>query len=378
MTSAKRVVHVITGLSDGGAEAVLFRLCSYPSDVAHHVISLMGEGKYGPLLRKAGITVACLNMSKGKVTLNALWVLWRMLRKEKPDVVQTWMYHADLLGGVVARMAGVKRVFWGVRHSTLEKGKAARSTVAIARVCGALSTFVPKGIVCCAHKALYVHREIGYSEKKLVVISNGYDFSMFKKDGRAGRAIRSEFGVPRDTFLIGNVGRYHPFKDHNNLLLALTKLKSSGVDFKCLLVGRGLVAENSKLIRLVEDRGLSEYVILAGQRVDIPAVMNALDMHVLSSSSEGFPNVLAEAMACATPAVSTDVGDADEIVGDSQLLCPPRDDRALSQLIIAMHTEWAEQPQAWNDRRDRCVQHIKANFSLERMVSAYERIWFDD
>lgn len=373
-----KVVHVITGLNDGGAEAVLFRLCTYPSNVTHHIISLMGEGKYGPLLRKTGITVTCLNMPQGKVTLIGLRQLWRILRKEQPDVVQTWMYHADLLGGVIARISGVKKVFWGIRHSTLEKGKAKRSTIAIARLCAVLSPFVPKKIVCCAHKALYVHREIGYSAKKLIVISNGYDLSAFKKDDLAGQSIRTELGIPSDTFLIGKVGRYDPFKDHKNLLYALSKLSFAGLNFKCLLVGRKLTTENSELTTLIENLGLRDHVILAGQRTDIPAVMNALNLHVLSSTSEGFPNVLAEAMACGTPAISTNVGDAGEIVGDSKLLCPPRDASALSQLIISMHTEWSEEPEAWAERQNRCVQHIKSNFSIQRMVSAYENCWFTD
>ena len=373
-----RVVHIITGLNDGGAEGVLFRLCLNSTNNRHIVISLMDKGKYGPLLEDAGVSVYYLGMNPGRPSIKRFLKLVSLIRSEEPDAVQTWMYHADLLGGLAAKFAGVRKIVWGIRHSTLEKGKAKNSTIAIARLCAVLSRFVPEKIVCCADKALSVHRDVGYAARKLLVIPNGYDLSKFMVDEQSGSQVRASLGISPETFLLGKVGRYDPFKDHDNLLSALYELQLSGIDFKCLLVGRGLTTENSELIARINELRLTDRVILAGQRTDIPAVMNALDLHVLSSSSEGFPNVLAEAMACGTPAVSTDVGDAGEIVGDPALLCPPRNPKALSELMLAMHAEWLERPDDWAERRIRCVEHIKTNFSIERMVAAYEQCWFGD
>ena len=374
----KKIVHIITGLKDGGAEGVLFRLCLNDSKSEHVVISLLDKGKYGPLLEDAGVRVYCLGMSPSKLSIKQFAQLVSFIRTERPDAVQTWMYHADLLGGIAAKVAGIKKIFWGIRHSTLEKGKAKKSTIAIARICALLSRFVPKRIVCCAHKALVVHRDIGYTASKLMVIPNGYDLSKFAIDEQAGSGLRDLLGIPEKTFLIGTVGRYDPSKDHHNLFSALTELKSFGIDFQCYLVGRGLTNENEKLMSEINELELTDNVVLAGQRTDISTVMNALDLHVLSSSSEGFPNVLAEAMACGTPAVSTAVGDAADIVGDSKLLCPPCDPQALGGLIRAMHKEWAEKPDLWARRKARCVEHIKNNFSIERMVESYEKCWFSD
>lgn len=373
-----KVLHVITGLNDGGAEAVLYRLITKSSEHTHIVVSLMDMGKYGPLLEGLGAKVFCLGMDQGKPSVRLFWRLVRIIRSEAPDVVQTWMYHSDLFGGLAARMAGVKKIFWGIHHSTLEKGKAKRTTIAIAKVLALLSHIVPERIVCCAKKSLEVHSDIGYTRNKLLVIPNGYDLSKFMVDEQSGSELRASLGVGPESFLLGKVSRYHPFKDHDNLLSALYELQLSGVDFKCLLVGRGLTGENRELVARVNELGLTDKVILAGQRTDIPAVMNALDLHVLSSSSEGFPNVLAEAMACGTPAISTDVGDAGEIVGDPALLCPPRNPKALSDLMRAMHAEWLERPDDWAARRTGCVEHIKNNFSIERMVAAYEQCWFGE
>ena len=122
-----KVLHVITGLNDGGAEAVLHRLIKHDPHDEHLVVSLTGEGKYGPVLRQSGVPVTALEMPRGRVTWQGLSGLWRVLRAQRPDVVQTWMYHADLLGGVCARVQGLP-VVWGIRNTTLVPGESRRST----------------------------------------------------------------------------------------------------------------------------------------------------------------------------------------------------------------------------------------------------------
>ena len=372
----KKVVHIITGLNDGGAEGVLTRLCLHSEQVQHVVISLMDEGKYGPLLARSSVKVHCLGMNPGKPSIVRLFRLIRLIRAEQPDAVQTWMYHADLLGGISARLAGVCRVFWGIRHSKLEKGKSKRSTIMVARLCAFLSGWIPDKIICCANKAQDVHADIGYSARKLRVIPNGYDLSRFRSDAAAGAKVRAELGLGPNDFIIGNVGRFDPSKDHSNLLQALARVAECKIPFRCLLIGKGVSPDNAGLVKQIMELGLQQRVLLVGQRSDIPAVMNALDLHVLSSSSEGFPNVIAEAMACGTPCVSTDAGDALEIVGDQEACCPARDPQALADLIIKSAREWLSFPSMWQARKIASSRRIAEKFSIEAMVEAYETCWF--
>lgn len=367
-----KVIHIITGLNDGGAEAVLYRLCTHESVANHHAISMMGEGKYGPLLRQAGVSVSCLNMPQGRVTPNGLWRLWRLLRQERPAVVQTWMYHADLIGGVLARLAGVKRVFWGIHHTTLDARHSKRSTILVAKLCAVLSRWVPTAIVCCAQKALQVHRDLGYVGK-MQVIPNGYDLSRFAVNDAAGGRLRAEWGIG-DRYLLGMVGRFDPQKDHKNFLAALAELKRRGVAFAAVLVGRGLDASNPQLAGWLTELGLEAEVRLLGQRSDIPDVMNALDVHVLSSAFEAFPNVVAEAMACGTPAIATQVGDAALIVGDTGWVVPPQDAAALADALLAAR-EAMNDADAWAARRAAARQRVEENFSLRRMVASYEALY---
>lgn len=369
------ILHLITGLSDGGAEAVLYRLCTHDAENRHVVVSMMGKGKYGPLLHAAGVEVHCLGMPRGRVTFRGLRRLWQILRTEHPDVVQTWMYHADLVGGVLARLTGLRAVCWGIHHSNLEPGKLRRATIWVARLNARLSRWAPAAIVCCAAQARDVHVRLGYAAQKFVIIPNGYDVGRFRPDAAARARLRAEWGVPDGVPLLGMVARFDPQKDHANLLAACARLQASGADFAAVLVGTGCDADNAALVQQLAAAGLTQRVRLLGQRDDVPAVMAALDLHVLSSAGEAFPNVLAEAMACGTPCVTTDVGDAALIVGETGWVVPPRDAPALAAAIGEALHERAEQPAEWAGRRRAARERVVEHFDIERMATAYRAVW---
>lgn len=369
------MLHIITGLGNGGAEAVLYRLVIQDSVNKHVVISLMDMGKYGSLLKEKDVEVFCLNMPKGKLKFDGLVKLWRFVKSSRPDVVQTWMYHADFLGGVVARLAGVKRVFWNIRHTDLVVGDSSRTTVFIARLCARLSYFVPEKIICCAEKAARYHSELGYNKEKMVVIGNGFQLDKFLPDLDLGLKIRNEFGR-EDIPLVGMVGRFNVHKDHKNLMDALGLLRRNRLEFVCVLIGPDINVKNEKLLQWVRVNDLEDNVFLLGERFDIPAVMNSLDIHVLSSSTEAFPNVIAEAMACGIPCVTTDVGDADFIVGDTGWVVPPKNSQLLANALGDALTEIKLSPNEWRNRKSASRERIEACFSIDTMLKKYQAEWF--
>ena len=369
-----KVVHVITGLDDGGAEAVLYRLCKHDSYHIHRVVSLGGVGKYGPVLKGLSVEVTALNMAPGRLSLAALYRLVRLLRQERPDVVQTWMYHGDFLGGIAARLAGIGSLVWGVHHTTLDPGKSKKMTIRIAKVLSKLSWWVPARIVACAERAMDVHEALGYDRSKMRCIPNGYDLSHFCPSPEHYRCAKANFISAISTPLIGAVGRFNPQKDHLNLLNALARLKARDIPFHCVLVGTGLDESNTALMEWIADRGLADCISLLGQRMDVPEIMNALDLHILSSAyGEAFPNVVAESMACGTPCVVTDVGDAGEIVGDTGWVVAPRDADALAAAIETALEQMGNSD--WTARGRSARSRIQARYSIDRMVESYARVW---
>lgn len=369
-----RVLHLITGLKDGGAEAVLYRLLTHDGHHSHHVVCLSGEAKYGPMLRAEGIPVTILDMPRGWVTLRGLWRFWCIVRSSRPDLIQTWMYHADLLGGVVAWLARLP-VVWGLRNTTLDTGRSSRITRFVVRLCARLSHFLPYRIISCSHAAVEVHSAIGYDTTRLIVIPNGYDLSFFRPDLKTRERLRLEWNVPADVPLIGMVARFDPQKDHSNLIASLKRLRLRSVAFRAILIGQGMEMQNRWLYQRIDDAGLRPYVLLLGARMDIPALFSAIDIHVLSSASgEAFPNVIAEAMACGTPCVTTDVGDARLIVAGHGWVVPPRDPEALTDAVLSALQLWSH-PHEWNVLQSDCRERICQDFGLDVMLERYHALW---
>ncbi|MFY9641562.1 MAG: glycosyltransferase [Rhodomicrobium sp.] len=370
-----KVLHVITGLDQGGAEAVLYRLVTASAGEAEHiVVSMKDEGVYGPRLRQLGVTVHALGFPQGGITLKGLHRLWRLIATYKPDAVQTWMYHADLVGGVMARLGGTRAICWGIRNSNLSPETSSRSARWAARLCAGLSGFVPSAIVSCSEEAARVHQRLGYRASKFIVIPNGYDVSRFCPQPSAAAALRNEWGIAPEVPVLGTVARWDPQKDHRTLLDALVLLIRNDRDFYCVLAGPGMERSNADLARLISERSLDDKILLIGPRDDVPDIMNAIDVHVLSSAyGEAFPNAVCEAMACGTPCVVTDVGDAAAITGETGWVVPLRDPQALSQRIEEAIT--AIQSGRREEVSQACRQRIVEFFGIERMVAAYEDIW---
>jgi glycosyltransferase involved in cell wall biosynthesis len=209
----------------------------------------------------------------------------------------------------------------------------------------------------------------------MTVIYNGYDLSKFSFNEKERAALRQEWRITSRTPLIGMIARFNPEKDHENLIQALAILKREGwVNLRCVLVGTDMNQANQQLMDWLTGYDVHDLVLLAGPRIDVPLVMSAIDLNVLSSSSEGFPNVLAEAMAAGTPCVSTDVGDAAAILGDTGWIVPPRDPAALARAIAEALLETAQQD-TWRVRQERARARVANHFEISRMVSKYHQIW---
>jgi glycosyltransferase involved in cell wall biosynthesis len=372
-----RVAHVITGLGTGGAERMLLKLLTHldPKRFDSRVFSLLpSSGPIAAGIEALSVPVTSLGMGRRNPSPAALLRLGNALRAFRPHLVQTWMYHADLVGGLSAKLTGLRvPVVWNIRHGRLDPVVSRRRTFAVVRVCAMASRWIPHTIICCSNDARETHSSIGYADSKLCVIPNGFDTSLFRPDPVARAAVRAELGVPGDAFLIGMVARFDPQKDHQSFVQAAARLHEQRPGVHFVLCGTRVSTDNQELRAWVDAAGLSSVVHLLGERRDVERINAALDLGALSSrSGEGFPNVLGEAMACGVPCVATDVGDSSLVIGDTGRVIPP-----LVPTVLA---------DAWRDFVDmdrgelralgvRARQRIVQQFSIEEVAERYARTY---
>ena len=368
-----KVVHIITGLGDGGAEHVLFKICKYDIANKHLVISLKGPGKYFSLLNKLGIKVYFLNIRF--FSIHKFIFLIKLLRSLKPDIVQTWLVHADFLGSMAARLAGINNILWNVRYSNIEIGKAKLTTILIIKILSILSYIIPKFIVIVSKKAKKIYEIARYNKRLFKFIPNGYDLSILKINKLQKINFRKKIKIKKNITLIGNVARYDPQKDHLNLLNAISLIRANNMNFFCILVGSNIHNNNIRLVSEIKRLKLSKYIKLLGQNDNILQVMNGIDIYVQSSSyGEGFPNVVAESMACGTPCIVTDVGDASFIVGKTGWVVPPNSPNKLAQAIEKALYEIGTKK--WNKRCNKARLRMRHNFDISKMLKSYNKLWY--
>lgn len=367
-----KIVHIITDLNVGGAETMLYKLLSgtdksYFDEV---VVSLTTYGPVAERIEKLGIKVSCLGLKRGVPNPLGVWKLRRILEHEKADLVQTWMYHADLIGGLAAKMAGIP-VIWNIRNSTLDS-QVRWTTLMTLKMSARLSSFVPERIICCSEEACRIHVEKGYAMEKMVVIPNGFDLGVFIPNITARVSLRQELGLEPDTLLIGNIARYDPQKDHKTFFQAVAEIHNEipGVHF--VFAGDGISWDNEELVGYIHSFGIKEICHLLGRRDDIPNLTSALDISCLSSYGEAFPNVLGEAMACGVPCVTTDVGDSALIVGDTGIVVPAQNPKALAEAWRKMIETGDAGRKALGEKARKRVQD---NFNLLDIVGRYEDLY---
>jgi glycosyltransferase involved in cell wall biosynthesis len=368
-----RVVHVIGGLELGGAETLLYRLATHALPGVEQEVICLGEPDwYSGRLAEQGITVHHLGMNSPASTLGAVRELRKLLRTGRADVVQSWMYLANVLSALVAKRQ--TPVVWGIHNSSLEH--AGLPSRLCARLGGAGVKRLASFVINCSQRSSELHSRLGYGAVSNAVIHNGYDEFAFSPDAAARAATRGSLGLNSETFIVGSVARWHPQKDIPNLLRAVRLAADQGVPLRCLLIGRGLAAGNREVSAAIEASGCGELVIPLGPRSDVPDLARALDLHVLASSGgEAFPNVVAETMLSGTPNAVTDIGDCALMLGETGWVVPARDPSRLADAIVSAWGESAEQPQLWEQRRERARARIVDNFTFEKMAEAYCDVW---
>ncbi len=337
-----------------------------------HVISLLSKAEIGQRIERLGIPVTALDIKCSVGFFFAVLRVVDLLWKIDPHLVQTWMYHADLLGGLAARLAGIKKIVWALRNSNLSERLNKRSTLNVVKICSAISPWIPQHILSCSNRASEIHAELGYSRGKMKFIANGFDLGVFHPDEQAKVSVRQELGLPSDALFVGLMARYDSQKNHAGFIVAAAQINRAMPNVHFILAGAHVDENNVALRGLVARHGLQKCVHLLGRRSDMPRLMASLEVLASPSHGEAFSNVLGEAMACGVPCVVTDVGDSAEIVGETGRVVQSGDMAGLArhiQELLSLPIE--ERARLGQQARAR----VAANYEIGYVTRLYEEFY---
>lgn len=367
-----RIVHVISDLDTGGAEMMLAKLVGAMDRTrfSNTVISLIDKGQLGAQIESSGVAVHTLGMKRGRPDIFALPRLIRLFRTLNPTIVQSWLYHADLLSTLAVKFTGLPTLVWNVRCSDMELKRYSSLTRKVQLVLAWWSA-TPAAVIVNSEAGKQQHERLGYRPRRWEVIPNGFDIQRFRPDVSQRLSLRKEWHLQDDAVIIALVARVDPMKDHAAFLEAAQLVARARQNVRFLLIGKG----TQTLAPSVAEKGLTDQVRILGYRSDIECLLPGVDVLCLSSAfGEGFPNVLGEAMACGIPCVSTDVGDARSIIGATGLIVPVRSPASLAQAIVDL----IDRGPAAREQLGRAARaRIETDYSLARVVGRYTTLYSD-
>ncbi|MBL7204401.1 MAG: glycosyltransferase [Desulfobacteraceae bacterium] len=371
-----RVMHIITDLDTGGAEMMLYKLVSVldREKFLCRVVSLEPPGVLSQRINNLGIQVDSLGVDSRLPNPLALFKAIQMVRKWRPQVVQTWMYHADLLGTLASRIAGRGVLVWNMRCTNMDFSQYSKTTRWVMRACAALSPY-PHMVLANSHASIEYHKKMGYKFKRSMVIPNGFDLDQFRPDPLLRAHVRHELSIPHNAPCVGLVARFDPMKDHATFFSAAELIARKRPDTHFILCGEGMIRENPRVRNYLKKSGTSLNVHLLGRREDINRIMAGLDIFVLASSyGESFPNVVGEAMASGVPCVVTDVGDAAIVVADTGKVVPFKNPPAMAAATLGLLELPAEERKKLGmSARER----VRKQYSLDKVATDYERSYLE-
>ena len=369
-----KIIHIITGLSIGGAEQALYNLLKggLAERFDNCVISLRDKGPMGLKISLLGVPVIALNMHAKKLPLAGLVKLIRIIREFSPDLIQGWMYHGNLIGSFSRVVApGKPALVWNVRHSLSDLSQEKIATRQVIRI-NRLFSFGADVILYNSHRSREQHEVFGFSKVGAKVIPNGIDTHIFSFSSKDRKHIRSKLGIPENACVVGHMARLHPMKDHAIFIQAAKSLSYRYQNLYFLLSGRDVSFDNIMLSQLLSSQVRHRFYFL-GERNDVHKLMSAIDIFCLSSAwGEGFPNVLGEAMATSIPCVATDIGDSALVVNKTGIIVPPCDVNALEEGIESLLTISSEDRISLGKI---ALERVEINYKLSKIVEKYASLY---
>ena len=368
-----RIMHIISGLKSGGAEKILLNLVTKESENFHCIISLTSKGSLSKEFRASGLLLYELNFTHNLI--NNFIQFFRLINlyiKVKPNIIQAWMYHANLVAMFLSFLMRNENIFWGI-HRACELDNKDKYKFNAQKFSIYFSRF-PKKIVYVSKFAEKFHLDLGFCANNSCVISGSVDSNFFFEDKLKGQDLRKTLNIKKETFLIGMVARYAKVKNFEMFFKAIFFL-GEHINYKCLIVGEDINPNNLELVSLIRKYNLSDKVILGDVAYSMCQVYNAFDVTLITSNSESFGNCIIESLACGTPLITTNVGCVDSIPKNFITITPHDNHIKLSELIESIYQGKIFHAFNSENLKRNAKDFIDKNFSSDAMINNYRRLW---
>ncbi len=371
MTNKTKIMFIISSLSSGGAEMMLCKIIENLDKKKYEifVLSLTSENELSYVLNKNKIKFKILDFRSSFMILRILFILIKEIKNFSPDIVHTWMYHSDLLGGIAAKFVGTKKIIWNVRACEMDLDKVKFSTIIVRRICSFFSNRIPNLILFNSKSAIKSHLKLGYKNPKIKFIPNGFDTKKFVPSEKIRKNFKLQHGINKNTFLIGMVSRDDPLKNNEGALKVITFLKAENYNIKLVVIGKHMDGNNIKFKNRIIKYNLNNDVILQGFKKNIERIIPAFDCLIIPSHAEAFPNVLGEAMSCEIPCVVTDVGDCKSIVSNIGMVVKKND---MSNMAKEIKKYFDSTKIMKNKIKKRARKIIVKKYNIEKIVKMFE------
>ena len=378
-----KIVHIINSLKKGGAEGNLYRLCKiqkkkYKNKIDIIIITLIDSGYYEYELKKKGIKILSLRINeKNKIFdfIKKITKLRKYIKKINPDIIQSWMYHSNFLTMFIPKKYHNK-IFWNIRHSELNLKISKKMTILLSIICGLFSRFVPKKIIYCSEKSIKFHENNQfYSKKKTRLIDNGYSDKIYYPSNNLRSNFRKKNKIKKTDIILGYAGRYAKQKNIESLLNAFSKIVKNYSNVHLYMVGKEINLQNKELINIMSGLNIKDKIVLLNEQKNLLEFYNGIDLLVLTSHSESFPNVIAEAMLCSTPVLASNAGCSKKIIDKYGFVLNKNDYLSITKGLKKSINILENKKRNWKFLKKNVRSQIKKKFSIEKMANSYSKNW---
>ena len=378
-----KIIHLINSLNKGGAEGNLYRLCKfhkkkYKNNINITIITLIDNGFYEAELKKIGIKIFSLNMNKQNKFfdfIKKVLKLRKFIKKQNPDIIQSWMYHSNFITLFIPKRF-YDKLFWNIRHSELNTKISKKMTIFLSIICGLFSKIVPKKIIYCSEKSINFHENYHfYSKNKTVLIYNGCSDKTYYPSKNLYLDFRKKNKIKKSEIVIGYAGRYAKQKNIFSMLFAFSKIIKNQKNVYLYMVGKDISLQNKELTSYTNDLKINNNVFFLNEQKNLLEFYNGIDFLLLASHSESFPNVIAEAMLCSTPVLSSNAGCSKKIIDDFGFIMNNNDHASIFKNLKIILNSFKYKKKEWRSHKKNSRLQIQKNFSITNMSNAYFKNW---